>query len=178
MKTKIKWNKTLLIITIIFFVINILFFKNAESENLRGGKAMIYVIIIPVFWIVTMIIVGILAFKNRKKWFNNELRISTIILLILCTPLSVFGFSYITKPKMYLVGTGYNPKGGTTIKTETWNYNSGQVAVIKHWKLDTENWTSYDDNQYKRDSIWVYYDKNGDTLKAEKYRNDTLIESR
>jgi|SRR5690554_1118976 len=95
MKTKIKWNKTLLIITIIFFVINILFFKNAESENLRGGRAMIYVFIIPVFWIVTMIIVGILAFKNRKEWFNNELKVSTIILLILCTPLSVFGFSYI-----------------------------------------------------------------------------------
>src|SRR5690554_6486968 len=98
-------NKSLLIVTLVYLVINFLFFKNAES--LQGGKSMIYIVIFPVFWIITLIVVGILAFKNRKKWFKKDLRISTIILLILCTPLSVLFFSYLVKPKMYLSGTGY-----------------------------------------------------------------------
>jgi amino acid transporter len=167
-------NKSLLIVTLVYLVINFLFFKNAES--LQGGKSMIYIVIFPVFWIITLIVVGILAFKNRKKWFKKDLRISTIILLILCTPLSVLFFSYLVKPKMYLSGTGYNPKNGITIKTEVWDYSPGQTAVIKYWKLNTENY--YNDNQFKKDSIWVYFHKNGDTLKIEKYKNDELIESK
>ncbi len=169
-----KLNKTLLLIAIGFLIINLFFFKN--SETLNGGRAMIYIIIFPLFWVTTLIIVGILAYRNRKEWFNKEMKISTIVFLILCTPLSIWGFSALTRPEIQLSGTGYNPRNGITIKTETWNYSSGQTAVTKFWKLDTENWTSSDENQFKKDSIWVYYDKTGDTLKIEKYKNDQFVE--
>ena len=169
-----KLNKKLLIIAICFLIINMFFFKNTETLN--GGKAMIYLFIFPLFWIATLITVGILSYKNRKEWFSKEMKISTIVFLILCTPLSIWGYSALTRSEIQLVGTGYNPRNGVTIKTETWNYNSGQTAVTKFWKLDTENWTSYDESEYKKDSIWVYYDKKGDTLRIEKYENDQLIE--
>jgi|TARA_B110000027_G_C16092247_1_gene289025 hypothetical protein len=169
-----KWNKTLSIIALFFLIINFLFTKNAETLN--GGRAMIYIFIFPLFWIGTLITVGVLAYKKRKKWFSSELRISTIILLALCSPLSILGFSYLTKPEIYLSGTGYNPKNGITIKTETWNYNSGKTSVRKFWKINTENYSGYEENEYKKDSIWIYYNKNGDTLKIEKYKNDKLIE--
>jgi hypothetical protein len=170
-----KLNKTLLIITICFLIINFLFFKH--SETLNGGRAMIYIIIIPLFWIITLITVGILAYKKRKKWFGREMKFSTIALLILCSPLSIWGFSTITRPEIQLSSTGYNPINGITIKTETWDYNSGQTAIRKFWKLDKENWTNSEENEYKRDSIWVYFDKKGDTLKVEKYKNDELIQT-
>ncbi len=135
-----KLNKTLLIIAIGFLIINVLFFKN--SETLNGGRAMIYIIIFPLFWIVTLITVGILAYRNRKEWFNKEMKISTILFMILCTPLSIWGFSALTKPEIQLSGTGYNQRNGITIKSETWNYNSGETAIRKFWKLDSENWTN------------------------------------
>ncbi len=169
-----KLNKTLLIIAIGFLIINVLFFKN--SETLNGGRAMIYIIIFPLFWIVTLITVGILAYRNRKEWFNKEMKISTILFMILCTPLSIWGFSALTKPEIQLSGTGYNQRNGITIKSETWNYNSGETAIRKFWKLDSENWTNSTENDYKKDSLWVYFDKKGDTLKVEKYNNDQLIE--
>ena len=158
-----KLNKTLLIIVIGFLIINLFFFKN--SETLNGGRAMIYIIFFPLFWIGTLIAVGILAYRNRKEWFSKEMKISTIIFLILCIPLSIWGFSDLTRPEIRLIGKGYNPRNGITIKTETWNYNSGQTAIRKFWKLETEKWTGYDESEYKKDSIWVYYDKKGDTFK-------------
>jgi hypothetical protein len=45
---------------------------------------MIYIIIFPLFWIITLITVGVLAYKNRKEWFGKEMKVSTIILFILC----------------------------------------------------------------------------------------------
>ncbi len=170
-----KLNKILLIITIAFLIINLFFFKNAETLN--GGKAMIYIILFPLFWIATLITVGVLAYNNRKEWFSREMKFSTIIFLILCTPLSIWGLSSLTRPEMELSGTGYNPKNGITIKSETWNYNSGQAAITKFWKLDTDNWTGAEENEFKRDSTWIYYDKKGDTLRIEKYMNDQLIEN-
>ena len=169
-----KVNKTLLIIAIGFLIINVFFFKN--SETLNGGRAMIYIIVFPLFWIVTLMTVGILAYRNRKEWFSKEMKISTILFMILCTPLSIWGFSALIRPEIQLSGTGYNPRNGITIKSETWNYNSGQTAIRKFWKLDSENWTNSAENDYKKDSLWVYFDKNGDTLKVEKYNNDQLIE--
>ena len=169
-----KWNKTLSLIVIIYLIINLLFFRNIKTLN--GGRAMIYLIILPLFWIVTLITVGILAYKRRKEWFNNELIISTILLLVLCTPLSIWGFSSLTRPEIELSSTGYNPKNGITIKSESWIYNSGQTAITKFWRLETENYSGYNDSEFKKDSIWVYYDNSGDTIRIEKYENDKLIE--
>lgn len=168
-----KWNKTLLIFTLGFLLINFLFLKN--SETLSGGRAMIYLYIFPLFWLATLITVGIVAYRNRKEWFSKRMRSSTILFLILCTPLSIWGLSVVTRPEIKLTGTGYFPKNGITIKTETWIYNSGQTAIRKFWKLDTENRSKYDEGEFTKDSTWVYFDKKGDTLKTETYKNDQLI---
>ena len=137
---------------------------------------MIYLVILPLFWITTLITVVILAYKNRKEWFEKGMKTSTIILLLLCTPLSIWGISSLTRPEIEWSSTAYHPKNGVTIKSETWNYRSGQTAIIKFWKLDTESGISSNEKDYKKDSLWVYFDKNGDTLKIEKYKNDQLIE--
>ena len=169
-----KWNRTLTYFAIGFLLINFFFSKNIET--LHGGRAMIYIFIYPIFWVLTLITVGILTYKNRKKWLSKEMKISTGILLIFCSPIAILTFSALARPEIQLSGTGYNPKNGITIKTETWNYNSGQTAIRKFWKLDSENWTGYSENEYLKDSIWIYYSKEGDILKTEKYKNNELIE--
>jgi len=46
--------------------------------------------------------------------------------LILCTPISIWGFSSLTKPQIELIRTGYNPKNGIAIKSETWRYDDSE----------------------------------------------------
>ncbi|RMG78755.1 MAG: hypothetical protein D6707_09375, partial [Bacteroidetes bacterium] len=162
-------------IAIGFILVNILFFF--FSSTMRGGTSLIYVIIFPVFWGITLIAVSILAFKNRKTWFEKSISLSTIILLIFCTPLPLLVFAELIKPKISRSGTSYWSEDGETLKTETWIYKPGQIAAKKYWTLETENWTEKSEDEFKRDSIWVYFDKNGDTLKTEYYENDKLIKA-
>ena len=77
---------------------------------------------------------------------------------------------------MYRSGTGFNPKNRITIKNEIWNYNNGKTAIIKYWKINVENYMGNgDDDRFKKDSTWIYFDKDGDTLKTETYKDDQLI---
>ena len=170
-----KWNQKLTWIATGFFLVNILFAWHAST--MTGGTSLIYAIIFPVFWGLTLIAVGILTFKYRKTWFEKNMRLSTIVLLIFCTPLPLLAFTELTKPEMTRSGTDYWPKDGKTLKTETWIYKPGQIAVKKYWTLETENWTEKSEDEFKRDSTWVYFDKSGDTLKTEQYRNDKLIKT-
>ena len=132
-----KLNKTLSLIALTYLIINILFLRHIET--LTGGKAMVYIILFPILWSLTLLTVGILSYNNRQIWFSKKLRLSTIILLILCTPLSIWGYSIITKQKIELTHTNHNSKNGSTIKSEIWTYKSGQTAVTKFWILNSEN---------------------------------------
>ena len=132
-----KWNQKLTWIATGFILVNILFAWHAST--MTGGTSLIYVIIFPVFWGLTLISVGILTFKNRKTWFQKSMSLSTIILLIFCTPLPLLGFTELTKPEMTRSGTDYWPKDGVTLKTETWIYKPGQIAAKTYWTLETEN---------------------------------------
>ncbi|MCC5916866.1 MAG: hypothetical protein JJU02_06005 [Cryomorphaceae bacterium] len=170
-----KWNLKLTWIAIGYILINILFAWHAST--MTGGTSLIYAIIFPVLWGLTKIAVGIMTFKQRKVWFQKDMKISTLILLIFCTPISLLAYTELTKPEMTRSGTAYWPKSGKTLKTETWIYQPGQIAAIKYWTLDKENWTESEEKEFKRDSTWVYFDKHGDTLRTETYQNDLLIKT-
>jgi hypothetical protein len=169
-----KWNYTLTWIATGFILINILFAWHASI--MKGGASLIYAIIFPVFFGLTLISVGILTFKKRKVWFQKDLRVSTSILLIFCTPIPLLAFTELTKPETTRSGTAYWPKNGKTLKTETWIYQSGQLAAKKYWTLDKEDWSDSEEENFNRDSTWVYFDKNGDTLKTETYKDNLMIE--
>ena len=83
-KMKIVWNDTLIYITVAYFFINTAFFFHMTSMN--GGSSLVYVIILPIFWLLTIIIVGIFAYNQRKILFEKERKKTSIILLTLCTP--------------------------------------------------------------------------------------------
>lgn len=78
------WNDTLLYISIAYFFINIAFFFHMTTMN--GGGSMIYVFILPIFWLTTIIGVSIFAYNQRKLLFEKSRKKISIILLILCTP--------------------------------------------------------------------------------------------
>jgi hypothetical protein len=76
---KMKINKTILSIAIIYNLINFLFWEHIKIMN--NATSMIYLLIFPIFWIISIIILIILALKNKSNWFNVNYKITTIISL-------------------------------------------------------------------------------------------------
>lgn len=156
-----KITRTLTIIAIAYLLTNLLFFWHASTLN--GGASMGYIFIFPFFWACTIILVIILSIKNRKQWFQRRQLFSTLIALFFCTPISISLIALVVRPASYLASSGSNQNSGSTISFEEWNYYNGKQAITKYWK----------DGQ--KDSVWVYFDKKGDTMLTETYKGDSLI---
>jgi hypothetical protein len=169
-----KWNTTLMWFTFGFIVINSLFYLHLSSMN--GGSSMIYVFIFPIFWLLTIFVVGFWSYKQRYILFEKDIRTSSFILLFFCTPIPIFLLGALLRPEMYRASTGFITKNGTTIKSEEWVYNNGKLAIRKYWKINIANYNGNgDDDSFKKDSTWIYLEKNGDTLKTETYKDNQLI---
>lgn len=78
-----KLNIPLTWIMICYMVINFLFAYH--ESTMRGGAGLIYVLIFPIFWILSGIYIGFITIRNRNNWFNRNMQFSTICLLKLCT---------------------------------------------------------------------------------------------
>lgn len=167
-----KINRTLLSIAIAYNIINFLFWQHILT--MPDATSMIYVIIFPVFWIITIIIVAILAFKNKAIWFKKNYKLSTIIGLFFCTPMLFWLVRVINTPESYRASSSYASKMGYTIKREKWIYNNG-AQVIKYWKADESNCNDCDSTHFKKDSTWIYLGKKKDTIKIEVYKEGKLI---
>jgi hypothetical protein len=143
---------------------------------MNGGSSMIYIFIFPIFWILTILIACFWSYKQKDIWFRKDIKPSSIILLFFCTPIPLFIFGGLLKPETYRAGTGFTTKSGATIKNETWVYNNGKLAIEKYWKINIENYNGNgDEDNFKKDSTWIYIEKNGDTLKTETYKDNQLI---
>ena len=77
-------NDTLIYITIAYFFINVASYFHMTSMN--GGGGIVYVFILPIFWLVTVTGVSIFAYKKKEILFKKSRKKISILLLILCTP--------------------------------------------------------------------------------------------
>jgi hypothetical protein len=168
-----KWNITLVSIAITYILINILFYTHART--MEGGSSLIYVIIYPALWLITLIAVGIWTYIKRVSLFQKDSTAATLILLFFCTPLPLLIASELMQPETTRSSSTYSSKNGVTIKDEFWTYTTGQVAARKYWKLNTEKWIDANEEDFKEDSTWVYFSKQGDTVKTELYNEGKLI---
>ena len=167
-------NKNLLKLVIAYIVINLLLVNNLnETEH---GNGIIFVYIFPLLWIVMLIAVVVYVYKDKKELFSKRQVFLNIILLFLSTPLTTGIASYLINSDIELSVSSYISKKGGVIRYEEWVYRHSQkTAIIKFWKSNAENHFEMDDKNFKKDSNWIYFDKKGDTIKIEKYKNDSLI---
>ena len=175
-KPALRFNKTLSIIAVAYLLINGLF--DLYAIFLKGGTSFIYVFIYPAFWIVTLIAVAALCIRNRNAWFARKMLLSTIIAIICCTPLVLLGISLLLGSSSYPSAEGYYPKNGYIIKFEQWDYDNGKPASKQYWRKRDDGRPYDSDAGFQKDSIWVYFNKNGDTLRTETYREDLLIKTK
>ena len=165
-----------ILFAIIFYIVTLIIIKNMLNDQ---SDSLGYVLIVfPVFWGFSLIILISLLIANRKikkksiDWF----------LIILCTPLPTLVIGFLLS---------VNPLKETTGMTYEYNKNFRRHREVKieynnHKLKRLEFYISYDTvsnsnafpvtDRWLKDSVWIYYDRNGDVIKSEKYRNDKLIE--
>lgn len=84
-KERLKWNENLIYIFLIYIFINGAFIFHAST--LTGGSSLGYIYILPAFWLIAIIFVGIFAYSKRKILFEQNSKKTSILLLALCTPI-------------------------------------------------------------------------------------------
>lgn len=149
-----------------------------HALTLKGGMSIIYLFIYPAFWVITLVVVAIFCIRNRKRWFQRDMLLSTLIAMFFCTPIVLTCIYYLVRPASYITVTGYNPENGYVRKFEDWNYYSGGRAAKKYWKRPDDGASYADDSGFEKDSTWVFFNKNGDTIKTETYRDDRLVKTK
>ncbi len=132
------------------------------------------------FGIITSIVLVIIYRKYlfKKAWTA----ICAIVLIIFTTPIP-FLFIYLKfinpTDETILVSEDYYYPHGEVHKTEHWEYSWGwgdMKYVNKKFICDSAEFAvSGERSKFKKDSTWIYFKKNGDTLKIEKYKNGNLV---
>lgn len=168
-----KINTTATSVAVVYNIINFLFWLHIST--MPNATSMVYMFIYPCFWVITLIIMGIMGFRNKAIWFSKTYKVSTIIALFFCTPFPFIWVKAIEAPSTYCVSTGFSTQDGHTIKSEEWVYRTGGLNVIKYWKADESNCNDCDSTHFKKDSTWIYLGKKKDTIKIEVYKEGKLI---
>src|ERR1700722_196504 len=160
-------------------IIILSFYFYAAGEPGGSGLSLVFALAFPVVWVITLIIVIILVIRGRKVIFKRGILRWTIPVLVFSTPIPFLALFYILNPPfaIYQAESGYYPHNGCKIKNEEWNYPDGKPAVTKYFKLNSEDWNNAADSEFKKDSVWVYFDKDGDTSKMEWYKNGRLVKT-
>jgi membrane-anchored protein YejM (alkaline phosphatase superfamily) len=133
------------------------------GENLT--EWLIFLLVLPLIWIVCLIFLAIFVYKGRRELFRRPILKWTIPVVLFCTPLpmSIIYFELLL-PDTYLA----ERDSLNNERHEEWVYRSNnKLAVNKYY-------TPGNDEPQNRDSTWTYYDKGGDTVKIEKYKNGKL----
>jgi heme/copper-type cytochrome/quinol oxidase subunit 2 len=167
------------IVALIANLITFCFYFYAASQPGGSGLSLVFVLTILVLWVIIMVILIVLVNSRRKIIFKRNLLKWTIPVMFFCTPIPFLVLFFIQNPPfaLYQGSTGYNPLNGFITKEEEWNYPGGKMAIRKYFKLNSEQYQDVNDSRYVKDSTWTYWDKNGDTIKIEWYKNGKLIKT-
>ncbi len=121
-----------------------------------------YVLIFfPIFWIISGIILGIFFWK---KIVNNK-GIINKVLIFFSTPLALLSFEFLRAnftDSKYIIGSREYDNKNERYREITYDYSvGGQTQRIEFYKLVSD---------WEKDSIWIYYNKDGSIKKKIDYR--------
>jgi len=135
-------------------------------------------IVFPIFWGFSLIILTsfLIAFRKIKKttidWF----------LILLCTPVPTLLIGFLLSVNPYRENTGMtyeyskNSHRHREVRIEYNNNKPKRLEFYTSFDSITESNAFPATGRWVKDSVWVYYDRNGNVIKKERYRGDKLIE--
>ncbi|HAD80459.1 hypothetical protein [Empedobacter falsenii] len=154
-----KVNPILILFAIIYNIITGIFILNILDN--QSASLEYALIIFPIFWIISGIILYLLA---RKKIIDFK-GIINKILLFLSTPLALLLFQYIfiqlTDAK-YVVSSREYDNGNNRYQEVIYDYEVAVQTQRKEFYILNGGWN--------KDSIWIYYNKDGSIEKTVDYR--------
>jgi hypothetical protein len=164
----------LIIIAISANILTVLLYSHLMTLPGESGESwFIGLFCMPAIWIISAVLAIILSYKNRKLYFQKNFWLWTILLIVFCTPIPI-GFIYAEffDSDTYQAESDTIARNDHSLMHEEWVYKSNnKMAVNKYYRTQGNE----DTLTYKRDSIWTYFNKSGDTIKIEKYDNGKLI---
>lgn len=183
MQLKMTHLRPFIILAIIANVLTIALYNYAANQPGGTGELLSFIVLwIPAIWITTIVLTIVQLIKLRKKLFSNGKTKWTLLTLIFCTPIPLhFSYKLIHPTSDTLQsGSSYSPKDGKVYKSENWYYVSDnrQKYVDMYFIADSLDEKTNGENAFKKDSIWTYFTKSGDTLKVEKYNSGKLISTK
>lgn len=172
--------RPLLFIAIIANFLTIILYVYTESQPGGTGMSMYFTLFwMPAVWLTSITLTIVIGIIKRRKLFNGQITKWTLLTMLFATPIPILALSIATATKNYRDSTAIIHKDGKAYITETWtNRNSLKRTIEKHYVADSAQDTNYPNQPYVKDSTWIYFNDNGDTLKVEYYRNDKLISTK
>lgn len=163
-----KTSKTLIAFCIVYNIITFYFISNIQQDQ---SASLGYVVIFPVFWIISGIILGVLFWlkKASLKTFWDKL------LLFLSTPFALLIpfliISNLPSSRLITSSSEYN-KNGHRHREIHYDYSVGQAQRIEYYiskDIVTDSIPFPETDIWLKDSIWTYYNKDGTIQKTENY---------
>lgn len=159
---------------------SISFFIGLRVNNYFSDIMLAPFLLLVYFGIILAII--ILSIRDYKKIYAPRVVAKNLILVVVSTPLPLILFGVVLNylysfNSLSMMSKSITPLNGCTVKEVVYGDNSGKKAVIKYYKINTVHWPENELGFYK-DSVWVYFDEDGDTSKLEYYKNGILIKTK
>lgn len=151
-------NLPFLIIFAFFYTAITLFFLNEINKDQSSSLG--YLFIFPTFWIIAGIIFWI-SISSKKIKIRSSL---DKIILSFSTPLPFFIFLFIWKglsPSSHVNSTYMYEKNGKQFKEIEYVYSNLEIERKEYYVSKGYGWT--------KDSIWIYYGKDGKVIRQENY---------
>jgi len=171
--------RPLIIIAILANLLTIGLYNYAANQPGGSGIAMLFALVwMPALWLTAIVASIIISIIKRKHLFQKPIAHWTLLTLIFTTPIPAIAFYYVTHPTPEIRSDGMetNTINGKVYKTEFWERTATHKKFAdKRFIADSAQEALYGDKAYKKDSTWIYFDNNGDTLKLEYYKDDSLI---
>lgn len=153
---------------IIYTMITLFLFGGIYSEQ---SASLGYVFMLVGFWIIGIIVLGGLIYwkkiKVKSKW--------DWLILIFATPIPAFLLMFIGLPKREIPASSYEYNMGRhRHRVMRYDYKSGKIKRMEFFKsVDsvTDDKPFPANDTWLKDSIWIYYDNNGQIERTEDYRN-------
>lgn len=176
-------TKLLLFLTVGAHAVSIILYLALSTRPSGDGAGMVYIIVFfPAIWFITFIL-AIVALVIKNTTPDPWQRYRPLAFLF-CTPapilLGVWG-SYMWDSRY----DEYNQQGIEWANGYVYEYKTAvdestdPLQIITRFrKADSLGFMVHGDSAMVRDSVWVYVDlKSRDTLRLERYRNDTLVKT-
>lgn len=174
--TKLRY---LVIIAVFANLLSLAVFNYAASQPGGSSAAMVFTIVwLPALWLASILVTGIVLAVHRKDLLRKPALKWALLIAFFCTPVpAILVSAWLNKKGELHIGMiNTRFEGGKTYRTEEWiRTSTGKLFAIKHFVADAQEAMYRKEKAFKKDSLWAYYNEQGDTLYTERYANDQLM---